>query len=400
MENQAGDAATHNQVVFGSRAFKGAVSSYVLMGVSVSMLGPLLDTFASKFHVGLGEVGIVLSLFAVGGLAGNIASWWGLNVAHGRLVVQASVLTIAVGCIGIALSPTWLALLCSVTLYGAGFSAMNIGLNTLMTRTALDVRGHQLSVGNASYGVGAVIGPVLIALLTTHRYVLAYLLVLPLALVALLLIRPLHALPLKGLDATKRVVLDPAHRKPILLTFIAIFNCYLLLESSTSGWLATVVHHDGHSSSFASLITGGFWGGLGLGRYLTGKMHPRISAAQILLTGVALCIVVAPLALLSALAPYVFPLVGFIISSTFTMGLVWYSELVPHDSNGISAIILCMVPGTTLGPWMTGQLVAHFGVHAVPVTIAAEALLLLVVASTALRFRPAIVNEPLESPSL
>lgn len=397
MENQPSDAAAHNQVVFGSRAFKGAVSSYILMGVSVSMLGPLLDTFAAKFHVGLGEVGIVLSLFAIGGLAGNIVSWWGLNVAHGRLVVQVSVLTIALGCIGIALSPTWILLLVSVTLYGAGFSAMNIGLNTLMTRTALDVRGRQLSIGNASYGVGAVIGPVLIALLTTHRYHLAYLLVLPLALAALLLVRPLHALPLKGLETSKRVVIDPTHRKPILLTFIAIYNCYLLLESSTSGWLATVVHHDGHSSSFASLITGGFWGGLGLGRYLAGKMHPRVSASQILLTGVGLCIFVAPLALVSALAPYVFPLVGFVISSTFTMGLVWYSELVPHDSNGISAIILCMVPGTTLGPWLTGQLVAHYGVHAVPITIASEALLLLCVASTARRFRPISVSASVET---
>jgi len=387
MTTDHGEAALHNRVVFNATAFRGAVSSYLLMGVAVSMLGPLIDTFATKFHIGLGEVGLVLSAFAVGGLAGNIASWWGLNVAHGRTVIQASVLTVALGCLGIAASPSWALLLVSVAIFGAGFSAINIGLNTLMTRTALDVRGRQLSVGNASFGAGAVLGPVLIAVLTTHRYHLAYLLILPLAVAAIFFIRSLHALPLKGLDTSKRVAIDPKHRKPILLTFIAIFNCYLLLESSTSGWLATVVHHDGHSSSFASLITAGFWGGLGLGRYLAGKLHPRVSAARIVASGIALCIVIAPFAIISALAPFVFPIVGLVISSTFPMGLMWYSELVPHDSNGISAIILCMVVGTTLGPWMTGQFVAHFGVHAVPITIACEAVLLLGVLSTAFRFR-------------
>jgi hypothetical protein len=74
------------------------------------------------------------------------------------------------------------------------------------------------------------------------------------------------------------------------------------------------------------------------------------------------------------------------------MGLIWYTTLCPHDSDGLSLLIVLLMVGGVAGPGIVSLLVSHFGVHAVPLALASFAALDLVLFSSARRFRPLVLQ--------
>jgi uncharacterized membrane protein len=83
---------------------------------------------------------------------------------------------------------------------------------------------------------------------------------------------------------------------------------------------------------------------------------------------------------------------GLILASIFPMGLMWYSMLCPHDSDGISWLILFMMIGGVAGPGALSLMVSIFSVHVVPLTIAVFAGLDLLTFASALRFKSLAVR--------
>jgi hypothetical protein len=116
----------------------------------------------------------------------------------------------------------------------------------------------------------------------------------------------------------------------------------------------------------------------------------------LVLGGLVLAIASSLLVCFNALAPYSFPLLGLIIASIFPMGLIWYTTLCPHDSDGLSLLIFFMMIGGVAGPGMVSLLVSHFGVSAVPYALAIFAGVDLLVFTSALRFRPIVVPSAAE----
>jgi hypothetical protein len=69
------------------------------------------------------------------------------------------------------------------------------------------------------------------------------------------------------------------------------------------------------------------------------------------------------------------------------MGLLWYTELCPSDSDGIALMILFMMAGGILGPGLESLMVSDFGVRVVPIVVASLALADFAVFASALRFK-------------
>jgi hypothetical protein len=74
------------------------------------------------------------------------------------------------------------------------------------------------------------------------------------------------------------------------------------------------------------------------------------------------------------------------------MGLIWYTVLCPHDSNGLALIILFLMGGGIIGPAVESLMVATYGIHAVPLVIAAFAFLDILAFSYALRYKPLAIT--------
>jgi fucose permease len=362
------------------------------MGAMTSLFGPLLESFTHRFHLSLPSAGVALSVYFVGATLGVLPGWLGLKRLQGRVVLTLSLIFIAVGAAGASFSHFWPLFLMSVFLIGLGFGALDIGLNTLLARTALEGRARRLSVGNAGYGVGAVICPLVIIALSPHNFPVLFGGLCVLALLLSTMNRGVHAPPLRTELRQFEITKMKAQRRPILFTFIVAYVFYVAIETSSSGWMATELHRVGYSESVGSLVTAGFWMGMAVGRSMGGPLYHWLSDKKLILGGLALAVVVCLLAFFNPLAPFAFPLLGLIIASIFPMGLIWYTTLCPHDSDGLSTLILFMMIGGVAGPGVISLLVSHFGVHVVPVTLAAFAALDLAVFVSALRFRPIVVT--------
>lgn len=362
------------------------------MGAVTSLFGPLLENFTRHFHVSLPTAGAALSVYFVGATLGVLPGWLGLKRLHGRHVLTAALVAIAVGGAGAAFDHSWALFLISIFVIGLGFGALDIALNTLLARTAPEGRARRLSIGNGGYGVGAVICPLIIIGLGPSHFGALFAGLCVIALVLSALNGGVHAPPLRTEALQHEITKMKAQRRPILFTFIAAYVIYVAIETSSSGWMATQLHGVGYSQSIGSLVTAGFWCGLAAGRLAGGPLYHWLSETKLVLGGLVAATILCGLAAIDPVAPVVYPLLGLIISSVFPMGLMWYTKLCPHDSDGLSLLILIMMIGGVAGPGLISLLVSHFGVRVVPFTLASYAVLDLAVFLSALRFSPIIVS--------
>lgn len=380
------------EVTFTPFAFANATGVFILIGAISSLFGPLLVSFTQRFHLTLPSAGAALSVYFVGAGFGVLPGWLGMKRLEGRGVLIVSLLTIAAGAFAAASTRSWTLFLISVLLIGLGFGGLDISLNTLLARTSLHGRVFRLSVGNAGYGVGAVISPLIIVLVRPGNFPLVFAGIGAVALILSTLNGGVHAPPLHAEVLQRRITEMKSQRRPILITFIVAYILYVAIETGSAGWMATQLHGEGFSQSVGSFVTAGFWSGMAIGRSLGGPLYHRLSDKILVLAGLAGAIFVCLAAFSSTIAPYAYPLLGLILASIFPMGLMWYSILCPHDSDGISWLILFMMIGGVAGPGALSLMVSQFGVHVVPLTIATFAALDLLAFLSALRFKALVVR--------
>ncbi|MHB8379308.1 MAG: MFS transporter [Acidimicrobiales bacterium] len=368
-------------------AFANVSTMLVLTGAIASLYGPLLITIAKTFQLSLPQAGVVVSVHFVGALAGVPVGWITMKHLKGSAVVGLTLACFAFGTLDVALVSSWALFLAGVFVVGMGFGGLDYTLNTLLVRTALAGRARRLSVANAGYGVGAVLGPLLVVLVQPRNYPILFGGAAALAVLLSTMNRGIIAPPPTLADRQHELKTLHLNRRSILVTFIIAYVLYVAAESSASGWIAPQLHREGHGASLGSLITGGFWLGLALGRIVGGLLHRRFADRALVLASLATAIFCAGLALNVPAAPFVYPILGLALASVYPMGLVWYTTLCPHDRDGLSLIIFFMMAGGVLGPGAESLMVSLFGIHAVPVVIMTLLVSDLIAFASARRFR-------------
>ncbi len=212
------------EVSFNPSLLRARPAVFMLMGAVGSLYGPLLDSFSHRFHLSLASAGIAVSVYFVGGLVGVAPAWIGLKRLPGRFgfdVLTQSPWRWARR--APALSSAWIGFLASVFLIGVGFGGLDIGVNTLLARTAAKGRAARLSIGNAGYGAGAVICPLIIIAMHPNNFRYLFVGVALLAAVLATTNRGVHAPPLATEPLQLAISQMKAQRRPILITFIVAF---------------------------------------------------------------------------------------------------------------------------------------------------------------------------------
>ncbi len=385
------------QVTLRGIAFGNVTAMLVLIGATASLYGPLLLTIAHKFHVSLPQAGIVLSVHFVGALVGVPIGWIATKRYKGSVVVAVTLVILSFGALDVAMAHWWGLFLAGVFFVGVGFGGLDFTLNTMLARTALHGRAHRLSFANAGYGVGSVIGPLLIIAVRPHHFAVLFGGVAAIAVLLSTLNRGIIAPP--QTPEARQHELSSLHdrRREILFTFIAAYVLYVAVESSSSGWIASQLHGEGYSVSIGSLVTGAFWLGLALGRVFGGPLNKRLSDRLMVLGSLSAAVVLALVAYSGVAAPFMYPLLGVALASVYPMGLMWYTVLCPHDGNGLALIIFCMMAGGIIGPGVESIMVSIVSVHVVPLVIASLAALDIAAFASARRFIPPVLAHPSSS---
>jgi FHS family glucose/mannose:H+ symporter-like MFS transporter len=339
-----------------------------LIGTVVSAYGPLLQYLAHRFGVSLPVAGEVLSAHFAGALIGVLGSMRVMERFPNRHMLVTALGSLGLGCALVALAPTWPVLLAAVFVVGVGFGALDIGLNQLVAHSAGARRTAVLNMLNGSFGIGAVLGPILVTLLGEHHFTLLY---------AGGAVLALGLIP-EGLRIPGRLPVAPrataGRPNALILIFVLAFALYVGTEAGVGGWATSHLESVGLGSASAAALTSGFWLALGLGRLLVALLPSRVPEWAIVTTASAL----GALALLAAVsgraAPIAYVVAGLVIAPIFPTGIVWLAKLLPGDARATSWLFPGAMLGGALIPAAIGVVVARTGLGGAPVVLSAVAL--------------------------
>jgi len=349
------------------------------MGMLDSVYGPLLAQFAHRFQISLPIAGEVLSAHFTGGLVGVVVSMRAMErVQNGRFVAVALGI-LAVGCALVALASAWLAVIVAVFVVGLGFGALAIGMNQIVAHSFGPKRSVVLNAVNGTVGIGAVIGPALVALLGDGRYPWLYA---GIAIVAIALIW-------QGLRIPGRLPVALARTTPrptgLVLLFVLAFVLYVGAETGVGGWMTSHLESTGLPFRSAAALTSGFWLAIALGRFLTVLLPDSVTEARLVLASAAIGAVALAAAVISRDAPIAYLLTGLAFAPIFPTGVVWLARLLPGDARATSWLFPAAMLGGAVIPALVGGLVGQFGLVAAPATLASVAFGILVAFSLAAR---------------
>ncbi len=366
--NSGAGPRVEDRVLLSTRSMVAIGATFLLIGMVVSAYGPLLQILAHRFEVSLPIAGGVLSAHFAGALAGVIGSMRAMERLPNRHMVVAALGFVAAGCALVALAPAWPVMLAAVFVLGIGFGALDIGLNQIVAHSEGARRTAVLNALNGAFGIGAVLGPILVALLGEHHFVLLY------AGGSLLAV----VLMLEGSRIPGRLPVAPqsSARRPTALVaiFVIAFALYVGTEAGVGGWSTSHLRSLGLGAASAAALTSGFWLAMAVGRLLIGLVPSRVPEWAIVTTASVL----GTLALLAAIsgvaAPVAYVVTGLVIAPIFPTGIVWLARLLPGDSRATSWLF----PGAMLGgaviPAVIGFAIARVGLGGAPVVLSAVAL--------------------------
>jgi FHS family glucose/mannose:H+ symporter-like MFS transporter len=354
----------------------------MLVGALTSFYGPLLPYLETRYGVPRTTAGAVLGANFGGSLAGVSWAMWGSRGVATRTRLLIALAAVAAGASGVAAASRWWLVLAGVALAGFGFGILDFSLNRLFADAFDHSRGAaMLNLLNALFGVGAVIGPLLVAALARRHLPWIFA---GTALVAVL-VAPLIARTGSDVDEAPVPVpvtvpaegaAAPARRARLsrrVWLFMIAYLLYLGVEGGVSGWAPTHLRALGYSTAFADGATSAFWLCLTAGRFLIVPVALRVRPKRIVLTGIAATAVVLLFALAKTTAPYAYAIAGLTLAPVWPTGLAWLSES-DADSHAVGYLVAASMLGGAVLPYTTGWIIQQVGVRATPAVLAGFAI--------------------------
>lgn len=370
--------------------------AFISLGLPDSLLGVGWPVMQNDMHQSLDSAGILYMIIASGTILSSLASGY-LNriLGNGKITVL-SVLLTAVALWGYAMSPSmlWL-IICSVPL-GLGAGAVDATLNNVV---ALHYKAHHMSWLHCFWGIGATISPFIMSYSIANQgswregyfniaiiqFMLTGILILSLPLWSRLQgTKSVSAMSTKEIasDITNCPTTRPLQMKGVKIGLLSFFF-YCGVEAMMGLWGSSyLVNTKGLSVSTSAQWVSLFYGGLTVGRFLSGFIALKLSNRFMIRYG-QITAVVGTVALVLPL-PTVFSLIGFILIG---LGLAPIYPCMLHEtpvrfgrthSQSIMGIQMAVAyTGTTFLPPLLGLLASQYSTGIFPYAILLSAGILL-----------------------
>ena len=389
--------------LFTPREVAAAFAAFALLGAINAFYGPSIPALRSRFGLAPAQAGLALSMFYVGAVAGVLAgASVHRRVGNGRLLVI-SLIPMALGALGFALAPTWPCALAASLFSGFGAGGIDYGLNGLFAVGFGKRSPAMLGILNACYGLGAVLGPIVIDLLGARRYPIAFAGAAVLLVGTAWLLRTVRTARGDPLDESappaavggsteSHAVAAARFRRRVLAVvgaFLALYALQVAIETGVGAWEPTYLQSLGRGVGFAADATSGFWLMLMVGRLLVAPLSLRWSEPTIVSVGCLGTTVCLALAAIPAAAPYALAGAGLFNAPVFPAALPWLNRAAPDVRwASMGAVLAANLGGVAAGP-LLGLAIESFGRGAVPVVLTATSTVCLTLAlRLAARHRP------------
>jgi fucose permease len=331
----------------------GGFAAFALLGGLQALYGPAIPQLHRTFHVPVSTAGLIVSAHFAGAIAGILLTGAVTYRISPGYRLAGALLLVAVGALFLAKAPFWPVPLVGALLLGFGFGVLVLDLNTLFASGFGARSAAMITLLNAAYGTGALMGPLALGLLFAARVQGPFLVgsVAALCLMPVLSIRQNRPRPLLAATPTLST-------RSVLPIFILMLALYEGIEADIGGWEATQLTFHGFSASAAATMTALFWGGLTAGRLLTAALSLRFRPQQLLVVSVAVLIVLLFLAHILALLPVTYVLCGGCCAVILPLGFVWLQEVLPGSAGAGSLTLAGALVGATLFPLLVGRWIA------------------------------------------
>ncbi|WP_333648659.1 MFS transporter [Lacrimispora sp.] len=357
--------------------------AFISLGLPDSLLGSSWPLMYGDYGVPVGNAGFISIIISTGTIISSLFSHRVIRRFGTGKVTVVSVTFTAIALLGFSLSPSFLWLMACAIPLGIGAGAVDSGLNEFV---AEHYEAKHMNWLHCSWGIGAMLGPILISALTqssfSWRSGYKSISVIQFILVALLL----FSLPMwrkfenPGLEAQEvekqaknktQGVFAPLQAKGAIFAMLTFF-LYTSVENSMMLWGASYLVNikDIRPESAAGWVSL-FFLGITAGRALSGFISMKLSNEALIRIGSILLI--AGLVIMLLPLPASFTMIGFIVVG---LGLAPIFPCMLHQTpiyfkkeNAQAAMGLQMAfayCGTTLMPPLFGQIFAHVSFSLMP----------------------------------
>lgn len=353
--------------------------AFFTLGVIQASYGPAFPALQARYGVGSAAVAWIASVHFLGSTFGPVVTGLALTRFSTRRVVNAGLLTLLLGGLGLAFAPVWLAALAGALVVGLGVGVVSAALNTAYARLGT----RPSNVVNALYGVGSLLSPLLVAATVSRS------LSLPFLAVALLAGLSLLAVWAWNVPEVQRHKAEAAPARPVSPALAIVFSLllagYVATEVGFGAWIGR--HLESLGGHNPALVVSGFWGGLTLGRVLVGAFGPRFRPERVVLGGVALAALSAlTITLVPRLAVGGYLLAGVALGPMFGTSLVWISRVLPPRQ--VPFMLIAGNIGGVVSPVLVGWMVGAGGPQNIPLTLLLLSVFLLATVMVAHRLTP------------
>jgi fucose permease len=350
---------------------------FISLGLPDSLLGSGWPTMQVAFGVPSSYAGYVSMSISFMTIISALLSPRMIRRLHTKWIVIISVFMTIMGLIGFSISNSYWMLFLFVIPYGLGAGAIDAAVNHYV---ANNFSGSVMNFLHCFYGVGAVISPNIMALaLRRARWNEGYRWTAYIQMGILLVC--ILSLPLwkrneneaEGEEVAGAGIRETLKVPGVILTLIAFFaycsgeaTCFLWTSSYFAGVKEGL--SDGMIASFGSLI----FGGLMLGRLISGFISNRLGDRLLIRIGIAVELVGIMMVMLP-IKNWLPAAIGFVITGT-GMGPVYpaIQHMAPENFGkrySAAAIGLQMASayvGSTFMPMVFGHLQQHIGIGIMP----------------------------------
>ena len=371
-----------------------------------NLIGPLMPTIISDFHLSLGMAGFLpFSFFLAYGLISIPAG--ALVEARGpRATLLAAFVLNLVGCLAISLHPVYAVVIAGLFVIGLGMAMLQVVINPLMRTTGGEAHFAFFAVmAQLVFGLASYVSPFVYSALMRQpgaatrplvwvqfywAFVVVYLIMI--AVTASLRIPSLTLTDSErsGSVATYRQLFG---ERTVQLFFFGII-AYVGTEQSLADWMSqflSTYHHFSPTREGARAV-GLFWGLMSVG-CLVGLVLLRLLDAKLVLavfTTLAIgCVGVALLGP-AEVALLAFPASGFFLSVMWSIIFSLALNSVRAHHGAFSGILCTGILGGAVVPLLVGMLGDRFGLRLAMLTVFATLGFILSIAFWA---RPLIRNE-------
>ena len=338
-------------------------AAFFVMGLGVAAVGPTLVELAQQTNGALKDISIVFSMRALGYLI--MARFIGhiYDKSHGHRVMSMAMVCMGAFYFAVPFATHLWVLSPVILLAGIASAFVDLGGNIMILWAVKKNLGPNMNGLHFSFGLGAFVSPILVALILQatsvgiYIYTLIGLLSLPVAFWIFKTPAPKHpAVSKKYEDA-------PGRLPPLLLGIIVLFFIlYAGSEQSLGGWIHTYgVRQNGMEEVTASYLTSLFWGAIALGRLLAIPLAQRFQAKYLVLVqtfGTAIVYVMMMLFPHVELVTWLGAgLAGLLMSSIFPLMLAYLERYIAGSGKLTSWVFIGASTGGMSMPWIIGQYV-------------------------------------------